>query len=687
MLAVVFVILLIGSGCSLVPWPDDGESSSGILRSEALDRPVQDTPPSGDDALFAPRLLDTVRFAGGACEFEIPNGLEARCGTVTVPADWATGDGTIELPVAVFPSTSADPARDPVIYLEGGPGSHTLETLIYSAEDIIEPLADRGDVIFFDQRGAGLSTPRLVCDEVEEITRQLEDDPSISDDRAQEESLDALARCRQRLLDDGIDLTDYNSINNAHDVEAIRRALEYDQWNLYGISYGTKLGLEVLRQHPEAVRTAVLDSVYPPQVDSVRDNPETFVDSYEAVLAACSREAACAAQGDLAVRINQVVADLDAEPIQVEVEDWIEGVSDQIFVTGETVVGVVVGALYSPYRFTDIPEMIAELEIGRTDALEAFLSQDRSTERFFSDGMFYAFACNEEISFADEDEVAAALPADPFGQTDRFDLASNTGSSAFDTCRAFENGRAPSSSNDAVVSDRPTLLMAGRYDPVTPVAWATDAAQTLSNGILVVAEHGSHGVSPGECGMAIMRQFLDAPETEPDIGCFADEQVSFVQQDSPSVSVEPVSFEIDIFSVRIDTVQPAEWSVGTLSGDQYRQQSFLDPTQFYQLAGEVLATEALFAAFADEFDITMGGPEPLVNAGVDITVGSTPATELSRPWVRRTGRSESVAIEWFETEIGGIPTVVVLAAPVEEMASLLDTVVVPALQTIDVRPR
>lgn len=685
------VVLSVASGCSAVPWVSDAISgsdqdpSAGVLRSEALDRPVQRVPTELDDALFAPRLLDTVRFTSTACGFDIPPGLEARCGTVVVPADWATGDGSIELPVAVFPSTSANPAADPVVYLEGGPGSHTLETLVYSAEDIIEPLADRGDVIFFDQRGAGLSSPRLVCEENEALTRRLEDDPSITQDEADAASHDALAQCRQRLLDAGIDLTDYNSINNAHDVEAIRRALGYDQWNLYGISYGTKLGLEVLRRHPEAVRTAVLDSVYPPQVDSVRDNPATFVDSYRAVVAACAREAACAAGGDLAERINQVVAGLDEQPIQVEVQDWIGGTTDEVFVTGETVVGVVVGALYSPYRFTDIPEMIAELELGRTEALQTYLSQDRSTERFFSDGMFYAIACHEEISFADEDEVAATLPADPFGQTDRFDLASNTGSSAFGTCRAFENGQAPASSNEAVVSDRPTLLMAGRYDPVTPVSWAEAAAETLTNGTVVVAEHGSHGVSPGECGMVIMRQFLDSPDAAPDSSCFSDEELSFVQENDPSVSIEAVSFDIELLGVAIDTVQPAEWSVGSLNGDQYRQQSFLDPAQFFQLAGERLATEALTGAFVDEFGITMSDPEPLSGQGV--SVGSTPAVDLSRSWSRRTGRSDSVGIEWFETEVGGIPTVVVLAAPLEELATLLDSVVVPALQTIEVRPR
>jgi len=383
-----------------------------------------------------------------------------------------------------------------------------------------------------------------------------------------------------------------------------------------------------------------------------------------------------------------LVAELDATPIQVEIRDWIGGTSDEVHVTGESLVGIITGALYSPARFTDIPELIAELETGRTDALVMFLSQDRSTERFFTDGMFYAFACHEEISFSDEATVAAALPPDPFGQTDRFDLATNTGTSAFRTCEAFENGQAPAASNQAVRTDLPVLLMAGRYDPVTPVAWAEVAAQTLANAQLVVAEHHAHGVSPGECGMSVVRQFLDAPGAAPDSTCFAAETLSFRRQNDPSVDVSPVSFEIELLGVSIDTVQPDGWLTGTLSGDQYRQQSFLDQTQLFQLAGENLLLDALSGAFLEEFGIRLGPATPLASAGsVGATVGSTPVSELNRPWDYRSGRSDRFAVEWFETEINGLPTVVVLAAPIDEVDVLLDDVVVPALQAIEVRPR
>lgn len=678
------VITVMASACSVLPWQGGSDEPAGVIGSQALDRPVQETATVGE-ALFAPQLLETVRFAAGACPFEVPPGLTARCGTVEVPADWGTGEGSIELPVAVLPSSSPNPAPDPVIYLEGGPGSHTLETLIYSADDLIRPVLERGDMIFFDQRGAGLAVPRLFCEENEAVTRLLEDDPSLSSEQAQKRSNDALAACRERLVESGIDLTDYNSINSAHDVEAIRIALGYESWNIYGISYGTKLGLEVLRRHPEAVRTAVLDSVYPPQVNSVRDNPGTFVESYEAVVAACDREPSCAEGGDLADRITAVVAALDEAPIQVEVHDWIANETDEIFVTGSTVVGLVVGALYSPYRFTDIPELITELESGRTDALRRFLDQERSTERFFTDGMFYAIACHEEISFAEESEVVAALPADPFGQTDRFDLASNTGTTAFDTCQAFENGQAPSSSNEPVSSDVPTLLMAGRFDPVTPVAWAEQAAETLENSTLVVAEQQSHGVSPGECGMAIMRQFLDAPGTVLNVDCFADEDLTFVADVDETIDLEAAAFDIELLEVSVETVRPVSWSIGSLNGDQYRQQSFLDPTQFLQLAGDFLAKEALSSALGEEFGFTVGQPQQL-GAGTGLAVGSTPVDDLNRTWTRRSGRSESVAIEWFESEIDGIPTVVALVASIEELDGLLDALVVPALQTIEVQP-
>ncbi len=667
--------------------PLDGDEATPVtIGSEALDQSgssggsTEGAGGSGSDAAGGDVPVIEASFEDGDCPFEDVGDYEPRCGVVTVPMAWdADGGGTVDLAVAVFASTADSPASDPIIYLEGGPGSHALDTIEFVTEDFLDPLLGRGDVVFFDQRGAGHSTPRLECTEVTAVARQQEDVAELDRDVALAEFHQALAECRGRLLDDGIELTAYNSINNAHDVEAIRVALGYERWNLFGISYGTKLGLEVMRRHPEGVRAVVLDSVYPPQVDSVLENPNSFLASYQRVVAACNDDSACAADGDLAERVRAVIARFQADPVRVDIVDWISGDEDRVFVDGDVIANVITGALYSPSQFTDLPELIADLEQGSTDALSEFLSQDRTGERFFTAGMFYAIACQEEISFADPDEVAAAIPDDPFGLTDEFDLASNVGNLAFATCEAFENGQAPAISDTAVSSDLPTLVMAGAFDPVTPVSWAERAAETLPNSWLVVGPSASHGVSSDQCGISMVLAFLDRPEVEPDAGCLSEEELTFVGPPTDPLILDDVVFDIGESGFEVVTVQPQEWSVGSLDGDQYRRASFLDPAELYQLAGDEGLGLGLGEFIADSHRVELGPPQPFTGS-----IGSIEVGETTRSWDRRTGRTDSAAVEWFETDVDGFEVYVILVAPIDELEVLVSEVLVPALETIEV---
>ena len=624
---------------------------------------------SGGRSATAPATIE-ADFEEGNCGFDVPAGSDPRCGTVSVPMDWSTGEGEIDLAVAVFASTSNSPAPDPVVYLEGGPGGHALETIRFVTADLLEPLQERGDVVFFDQRGAGLSQPRLTCPEIEALEREIEDQLDVDDDETEQRFQDALSGCGQRLTDEGIDLGSFNSINNAHDVEAIRVALGYEQWNLHGISYGTKLGLEVLRQHPEGVRTVILDSVFPPEVDSALENPSTFLDSYEAVLAACAAEQPCAEGGDLGQRLAAVVQRYDAEPVEVEVRNLLTGSSDEIYLRGETIIGVVNQALYAPLWFTDLPELVTELEDGRTDAIESFLSQQRTNEPFFSPGMFYAIECNEEIVFADPDAVAAALPPDPFGLNEHFNYASNNGSRAFSTCEAFGSDPAAAISNEAVVSDTPALVMAGRYDPVTPVSWAEVAAAGLANSHLVIDPFDSHGVSTGECGMSVVIAFLDDPATRPDSSCFDDGELRFLTPPDGSVTLETVTRPTS-GGGEVTTSRPQSWTHGELPGDSYRQASFLDPTQLLQVADEPLLRLGLEFYLNESFDVVLGASQNPNEIG-------------GRNWTRRSGANERVAAEWYETEISGASVFVVLVSTPDELEANIETILMPALETIDV---
>jgi pimeloyl-ACP methyl ester carboxylesterase len=81
--------------------------------------------------------------------------------------------------------------------------------------------------------------------------------------------VEAMLRCRDRLIQEGIDLSAYNSAASAADVNDLRIALGYDQVNLYGVSYGSRLALTVMRDYPGILRSVILDSTYPPEAISI----------------------------------------------------------------------------------------------------------------------------------------------------------------------------------------------------------------------------------------------------------------------------------------------------------------------------------------------------------------------------------------------------------------------------------
>jgi pimeloyl-ACP methyl ester carboxylesterase len=232
----------------------------------------------------------TPNFTSSSCDFIVPGGRDVTCGYLTVPEDRTQPDGAaVRLHVAVFLSESGNPAPDPVVYLEGGPGGEPLETLIFTFEDYFAPYLTERDVIIFDQRGTGLSEPSLACPELVEASLEYLDDV-LSDEEEADVYLGAMTDCRERLLADGVNLAAYNSRENAADLNDLRIALGYDEWNLYGISYGTKLALTTMRDFPEGIRSVVLDSAYPLQTSLIIDVPANMDRAFDTLFAGCAAD-------------------------------------------------------------------------------------------------------------------------------------------------------------------------------------------------------------------------------------------------------------------------------------------------------------------------------------------------------------------------------------------------------------
>ena len=251
-------------------------------------------------------------------------GADFECGYLKVPAQHSLPAGpTIELAVVILKSTSRSPQPDPLVMAQGGPGGSTIDT--YAALLLDSPLRAERDIVLFDQRGTLHSRPALMCPESIELTlRTLEQD--LSSEEENRLSDEALLACHARLLREGVNLAAFDSIENAADVEALRVALGYNMINLYGVSYGTLLALHVLRDSPGGLRSVILDSVVPPQVNFLAQAARSENRALTEFFGACAADARCnAAFPDLERVFYEQVQQLDRTPARVPMTDaaWV----------------------------------------------------------------------------------------------------------------------------------------------------------------------------------------------------------------------------------------------------------------------------------------------------------------------------------------------------------------------------
>jgi len=460
---------------TIVPEPDSGASQEPGL-------PVAGEP----DGLF-----ETT-----ACPFETD--AQVLCGYLTVPENRTIKNSpTIQLAVAILSAPDGGADEPPIIYLEGGPGGSPLAE--FDAQDWDFPFTRNRDLIFIDQRGTGYSIPTLDCPELNDESYDFsEENPELD--------------CRQRLAAEGIDFTAYNTTENAADIAALRNALGIDEWDVLGISYGTRLALDLMRFHPEGIRSVILDSPFPPNADTPVDEVLLTYELMEALFAACEEDAYC----------NETYPDLEAVFLETVARLNDDPVDD---LTGDGLVTSVSSAMQDTSLIPLIPLVIYEVAGGNYDALEEFGEEGFSRRQFQdeadrsdSEGMYNSVMCRDEYSFSTyervEEAVAGRLPEAVEGGL--LQLAFET----FQMCDFWGSGRADTVENAAVNSSIPTLILVGEFDTATPHQWALLASQTLSNSHLFVFPGAGHSLlTTTDCSVGVISDFLEDPTREPDRSC------------------------------------------------------------------------------------------------------------------------------------------------------------------------
>jgi pimeloyl-ACP methyl ester carboxylesterase len=449
-------------------------------------------------------------------------GPDYTCGYLTVPENRSKSDGrTIRLAVATRKATDPNPKPDPIVFLTGGPGGTGLE----EGPGLIKEWRRDREVILLDQRGALKSHPFLSCPEIDAFMESTVGLSWLAPETIEQDAM-TTRTCRDRLAAAGADLAAYNTTESSADVADLRIAMGYEEWNVYGVSYGTDLALQTLRDHPAGIRSVVIDAVLPPHINPIETGWRAARESSTAIYDACAAQPACAAAfPDGRAEYIQVINDLAANPRSVQVTDPKTGeevtvVIDAYKLSYLVQFGTLIG---SPPR---IPLMIHDLAVG--DGTEAALEVLRGVfpPDFNSYGLMWGVLCREMVGRTDPERVSAAgkrdLPDFPASVTDLPSMFPW----AFNDCAEWDVPAAPAQVVRVVTSDVPVLLTSGSFDGTAPPSYAAEQAKTLKNSTHLVFPGVGHAVARWSptCFATIMANFLDDP-SDFDYSCLAEQTV------------------------------------------------------------------------------------------------------------------------------------------------------------------
>lgn len=453
------------------------------------------------------------RFETSDCAIQIPKGEKVECGYLVVPEDRTIKNNkTIKLPIAILKSDNPNPQPDPVLRTLGGPGGSSLRMV--TGRRFSPWLKDR-DMIIFEQRGTKYAQPALKCTEVSEA-KISSAKQQLNQKETKGRELEAVKVCRDRLIKQGINLAAYNSTQSAADIEDLRRILKFEKINLYGVSYSARLMLNVMRDFPNGIRSVVLESTLPLEINYDEVGVKEIVRSLDLFFGKCTQNPDCnSAFPNLESKFYDLVKKTNAEPLVISVKDQKSGENINVKLTGDDIVTWLVDYSLSSdgNTISEAPLKIQTIIEGDYTSLKDY-AESKLQPDSYSLGMRYSVWCREEIPFENRSKIAAQ--SNLFPKLKGYEVQTLP-----DVCRIWKLPSANKIENQAVKSNIPTLIMAGEYDAYTPPEWGKMTAANLKNSFFVEVPWAGHG--PGFnsplCVNEMVADFFNNPVSAPKTIC------------------------------------------------------------------------------------------------------------------------------------------------------------------------
>ena len=450
-------------------------------------------------------LANGARLEWRDCTFSIPLTEIIHCATLYPSLQ--NKQKNVTLPIVVVKNIGFEHHSDPILYIQGGPGTATgfknydIEYWI----DNINKFNYKRDFILYDQRGTGESTPVIVCPSFEDFTYDL-----LTTDLSPKIELQSYynqhKECRYRVNQFDGDLTGYSTRHNTQDVLDITHAIKYPEWNIYGVSYGTRVALEVMRTKPEHVRSMILDSVYPSDKHSLLTWPSVLNETIQMIFERCKKNKSCHARyPNLHERFKVALKKLKYKSLYIQIPEYYSDGALNIYMNDIRFIEALFFATYSQELISMIPDTINAAANGVTKSLipVATAYADSYFDQYINIITFNSVTCNDEATISRE-KYEKEVSRYPWLNSFMKDTW------LYDTCHIWSDKNKLVLKTKTVKSDIPTLILAGRDDSVTPWQWGKELHGKMSNSDYADFENTTHGVLiNNDCANKVSYAFLD----------------------------------------------------------------------------------------------------------------------------------------------------------------------------------
>ena len=499
--------------------PASGSPGSSSNSTGSPDGSQSDAP-QGLESFYS-QTIDWEDCSDGTSPFQ--------CGTVTVPLDYEHPDGrTITIAVRKLPAPDGDAEHGSLFINPGGPGASGVAMMQVMAPMFTEELRGAYDIIGFDPRGVGQSTP-ITCwtnDEIKQHLANPSDDAGPTDplkgvtyknvpaqDKIDRGAANA-ARCAQHSQVPEL-LDHVGTRDVARDLDILRATNGNAKLNYLGISYGTRIGAIYADLFPDRVGRVVLDSAMDPSKRSggeIRAEQITFSEgALRQYVEHCQAQNGCPLTGSTGEAVAQLAAfvdGLDQAPLTVPDSDATVNTQDATAVIQRLAVKQpdwdALTAMLTPAITNHDGTLMAKAKQGSNKS--STMPVEAAVNIANSEIMFAAVICNDD---PDTGGTASDWDAQSAAEKKTYPFFGGTSNAMDAYCRGWgHRGKTPPRETRAKGSD-PILVVGIKGDIQTLYSWAQSLAGQLDNGHLLTVEGYGHGAfGTNNCATTAITGFL-----------------------------------------------------------------------------------------------------------------------------------------------------------------------------------